>query len=444
MWSVCAYMLGPYALLRLIWRGLRYPAYWRRWPERWGFVRPLAPARVLWVHAVSVGEVRSVAGLIRALRERYPRHTVLVTTMTPTGGDQVRRLFGDSVRYAYLPFDFPGSVGRFLARIRPDFAVIAETEFWPNLLAACARNGIPVCMVNTRLSVSSARAYMWAPKTMRRMFRSTALMCAQTRNDAQRLRNLGAPESRVCVTGNLKFDAGVADGLIERARRLRTAWGQRPTLIAGSTHRGEERQLLAAFAELRQLLPDLLLVLVPRHPERFSSVIRLARNRGFGAVSRSVIGDRDLPADADVYVGDTMGELQMLYAAADIAFVGGSLARRGGQNLLEACAVGVPVIFGPHMFNFEEISAMALEAGAGCQIQDRDELVAAVARYFGSRELRTAASQAGLRLVAQNRGALLRTLDAMGEALRREKWRFAGSSRPGVTDGLHGTDQDRA
>jgi 3-deoxy-D-manno-octulosonic-acid transferase len=443
MWFIAAYLLAPYALFRLIWRAWRYPAYWERWPERWGFVPAAPPGRIIWVHAVSVGEVRSVGGLIRALRDRYPRHRVLVTTMTPTGAEQVRRLFGDAVAHAYLPFDFPGSVRRFLSRSRPDFAVVAETEFWPNLFAECERRRIPLLLVNARLSLSSARAYLWAPRTVRRMFRSASLLCAQTRNDAQRLRNLGAPAERVCVTGNLKFDAPIPSDLLARATSQRAAWGERPVLIGGSTHRGEERQLLLACAELRRTLPDLLLVLVPRHPERFAAVARLARAHGLGTVTRTAIGEAPLAAEIGVYVGDTMGELQCLYAAADVAFVGGSLVGRGGQNVLEACAVGVPVIFGPHMFNFEEICAMTLERGAGRQVQDRHELVAAALQYFRSRELRRAAGRAGRELVAANRGALARTVEAVAATLRREE-RAVCADRARAEPGLSRGDQDRA
>jgi 3-deoxy-D-manno-octulosonic-acid transferase len=444
MWLIGAYLLAPYAWLKLICRALRYPAYWRRWSERCGYARlPRADMRI-WVHAVSVGEVRSVAALIEELRARYPRHRVLITTMTPTGLEQVRALFGDEVDRAYVPFDLPGSVRRFLSCVRPDFAVIAETEFWPNLFAECARRGVPLLLVNVRLSLSSARAYSWAPRTVRRMLRNAALLCAQTRGDAQRLRNLGAPEPRVRVTGNLKFDWSLAPDVRGRAVRLREAWGWRPTLIAGSTHGGEEAQLLAAYTEIRRHVPDALLVIVPRHPERFSAVVRLCRRRGFVTAVRTVSGDAPLAAEVQVYVGDTMGELQSLYAAADLAFVGGSLVRRGGQNLLEACAVGVPVIFGPHMFNCEEVSALALEYGAGCQVQDRAELVTAVLRYLSAPALRAAASRAAERLVAENRGALAKTLEAIAEILRREDRRTHSADDLSAARQLAPLDQDRA
>jgi 3-deoxy-D-manno-octulosonic-acid transferase len=415
-WSVAVYFLLPYALVNLIWRGIRYPAYWRRWPERFGFVAQLAPRRTIWLHAVSVGEVRSSAALIAALAERYPQHRLVVTTMTPTGSEQVREIFGDRVSHCYVPYDFPDAVRRFLDRVRPEVAVIAETEFWPNIFAACSARRIPLLLVNGRVSQASLRGYLRVPRIARRMLDQAALLCAQTRIDAQRLRNLGAPERRVKITGNLKFDVELPARLLEEGAELRRRWGARPVLIAASTHGGEERKVLDAFAQLRLSLPDLLLVLVPRHPERFASVARLCRRRGFVTALRSRTPGA-LPDGAQVLVGDTMGELQRLYSAADVAFIGGSLVAKGGQNLLEACAVHVPVIFGPHMFHFEEISAMALERGAARQVHDARELAAAVALYFAQPDLRGAAGRAAYTLVTDNRGALARTLAHMSSAL---------------------------
>src|SRR5262245_55868160 len=417
-WSFASYLLLPYALANLVWRGLRYPAYFHRWPERFGFVSPLAASRSIWVHAVSVGEVRSAAALIEALVERYPQHRLVVTTMTPTGSDQVRELFGERVSHCYVPFDFPDAVRRFLDRIRPQFAVIAETELWPNLFQECARRRIPLLLVNGRVSHASLRGYLRVPKIARRMLSQVALLCAQTRTDAQRLRNLGAAESSIKVTGNLKFEVALPARLLDEGRALRAAWGRdRKVWIAASTHAGEERYVLDAFALLRERWPDLLLVLVPRHPERFGGVARAVRKRGLRAALRSRTSGA-LPEATAVLVGDTMGELQRLYAAADVAFVGGSLVPKGGQNLLEPCAVAVPVIFGPHMFHFEEIGAMAIEPGAARQVQDAAELAAAVALYFEQPDLRRAAGAAAQTLVTDNRGALARTLEHMEQALR--------------------------
>jgi 3-deoxy-D-manno-octulosonic-acid transferase len=406
----------PYAVGALVWRAFRYAPYWSRWPERFGFGRAPMAQRVIWVHAVSVGEVRSAAALIGALLERFPHHRLLVTTMTPTGANQVRDLFGDTVSHAYAPYDFPDAVSRFLDRVRPELAVIAETEFWPNLFAACRRRGIPLHLVNVRLSQASFRGYSWFPQSTRRMLTEADLICAQSSLDAQRLRNLGVPDRLIRVTGNLKFDVEPPASLLAEGKALRREWGeQRPVFIAASTHAGEERMVLEAFHAMRRRFPTLLLVLVPRHPERFAGVARLCRRAGYRIALRST--REDVHASVDVLVGDTMGELHRLYAAADIAFIGGSFVRRGGQNPLEACAVSVPVIFGPHMFHFEEISALALERGAARQVQSVEELVEAVALYFEQPALRDAAGAAAHSLVAENRGALARTLKHMSEAL---------------------------
>jgi len=249
IWRIAVYLLLPYAVGNLIWRGLRYPEYWHRWPERFGFVARLSGLRTLWVHAVSVGEVRSAAPLVSALVVRYPKHRIVVTTMTPTGSKQVRDLFGDRVSHCYVPFDFPGAVRRFLDRVRPEAAVIAETEFWPNIFAECGRRRIPLLLVNGRVSQASLRGYLRVPNIARAMLANADLLCAQTRVDAQRLRNLGAAERVIHVTGNLKFDVEVPARLLEEARELRGHWGgERPVLIAASTHAGEERKVLAAYA----------------------------------------------------------------------------------------------------------------------------------------------------------------------------------------------------
>lgn len=417
VWRIVVYLLLPYALGNLIWRGLRYPQYWHRWPERFGFVGRLTGLRTLWVHAVSVGEVRSAAPLVSALAERYPKHRIVVTTMTPTGSRQVRDLFGDRVSHCYVPFDFPDAVRRFLDRVRPEAAVVAETEFWPNIFAECGRRRIPLLLVNGRVSQASLRGYLRVPNIARAMLANADLLCAQTRVDAQRLRNLGAAEHLIHVTGNLKFDVEVPVRLLEGARELRGHWGrERPVLIAASTHAGEERKVLEAYALLKRRFAALLLVLVPRHPERFHAVAALSRRRGFAVALRSRT-PAALPVGTEVLVGDTMGELQRLYAAADVAFIGGSLVPHGGQNLLEACAVEVPVVFGPHMFHFEEISAMALERGAARQVHDVQGLAEAAALYFDQPDLRRAAGSAAHTLVTDNRGALDRTLALVERAL---------------------------
>jgi 3-deoxy-D-manno-octulosonic-acid transferase len=427
VWSVAAYLLLPYALWNLLWRGFRYRPYWNRWPERFGFVEPAEGQRIIWVHAVSVGEVRSSAALIVALDERYPEHRIHVTTMTPTGSEQVRELFGDRVGHSYVPYDLPDAVGRFLNRIRPELAVIAETEFWPNIFAACRRRSIPLFLVNVRVSQASLRGYLRAPRMIRDMLENADLICPQTQVDAERLRTLGAPAERIEVTGNLKFDVELPESLLQEAAAVRRLWGrQRPVWIAASTHAGEEAQVLDAFELVREKHPDVLLAVVPRHPERFESVTRLCERRGYEIALRSV-AHSELEPEIDVVIGDTMGELQRLYAASDVAFVGGSLVRKGGQNILEACAVRVPVVFGPHMFHFEEIANLALARDAARQVQDVEELAAAVALLLEQPELRRAAGEAAHSLMEDNHGALQHTLRLMDDALSA-LWRTRGQS----------------
>ncbi len=420
MWySIAAYLALPWVMLRLIWRGLRYPAYFGRWPERFGYVERLSAQRVIWVHAVSVGEVRTSVGLVEALLVEYPRHRVIITTMTPTGSSQVTKIFGDRVAHSYVPYDLPDAVRRFLDRVHPEFAIIAETEFWPNIFRICDERDIPLLLVNVRVSQSSMKGYLRFPRFTREMLRRACAMGVQSQIDAQRLRNMGAPDRLVGVTGNLKFDVELPARLLERAAQLRTQWGKRrPVWIAASTHDGEERKVLAAFGRLRQAFPDMLLVVVPRHPERFGAVARLCARAGYKIALRSE-HQGQLFGDVDVLVGDTMGELQLFYAAADVAYIGGSLVARGGQNVLESAAVGVPVIFGPHMFNFEQISAMTLERGAGRQVHDVEGLIEAVAQLFEQPALRRAMGAAGRAMVAENRGALQGTVQLVQSALQR-------------------------
>ena len=417
VWSIAVYFLLPYALFMLLWKGMSYPAYWRRWPERFGYVPSMGDEKTIWVHAVSVGEVRSSSELVKALEQRYPDHRILVTTTTPTGSGQVKELFGDRVSHSYVPYDLPAAVRRFMDSVDPEFAVVAETEFWPNLFGECRRRHIPLLLVNVRVSQASVRGYKRVPRTTHAMLSNADVLCAQTERDARQLSALGVSRHLIYVTGNLKFDVPVPESLIRSGKSLREEWGlDRFVMIAASTHRGEEQGVLDAFGELRKAHPETLLVLVPRHPERFNSVARLCRRAGYKVIRRSQYQGVLEPGVA-VLVGDTMGELQKLYVASEVAFVGGSLVPIGGHNLLEACAVGVPVIFGPHMFNVEEISEMAITRGAGRQVEGALSLTRAAADYLEQPALREKASEAALRLVSENRGALERTLSLIDSTL---------------------------
>jgi 3-deoxy-D-manno-octulosonic-acid transferase len=364
-------------------------------------------AGCIWLHAVSVGETRAAVPLVRALMKHYPGRRILITTMTPTGSDQVRGLFGKQVEHCYVPYDLPTAVWRFLNRTRPALAIIMETELWPNLFHQCHARDIPLILANVRMSEKSARGYRRFAGLTRATLANVSRVGAQTEDDAERLRALGAVQ--VEVTGSIKFELDVPADLAAKAAALRSGFGERPVWVAASTRAGEEEQVLDAFAQLRARIPRLLLVLVPRHPERFDSVAKLCHQRGFRVERRSARQDGVAP-DTAILLGDTMGELLLFHAAADVSYIGGSLVPLGGQNLLEAAAVGTPVVFGPHMFNFSDISRMALERGAGRQVQDAAELTSAVADYLENPAVRIAAGAAGQRMVTENRGALAKTL----------------------------------
>lgn len=399
-------LLLPLVFVRLLVRGLRNRGYWHRWRERLGFVAP-ATSPTLWLHAVSVGEVRAAQALIMALRARYPHVRLWITTTTPTGSAQVRQLFGDAVAHSYLPYDLPGVVERFLRRVNPMAGIVIETEWWPNLFYACAQQAIPLTIVNLRLSARSFARYRKFATLTRATLACVRAFGVHATADADRLAALGVPRSLIEVTGSIKYDLTIPPSVVAAARMLRLQWGMRPTWIAASTHADEEAMALRAHALIAQTLPDALLILVPRHPERFDTVARLARTEF--VVARRSAGDTVTAATA-VYLGDTMGELLMLFAASDVAFVGGSLVPVGGHNILEPAALGVPVIFGPHMFNFTDIAATALASGAAVEIADASALQPAIERLLTQTHAREAAAAAACAMMAANQGALARAL----------------------------------
>ncbi|MHB8345604.1 MAG: lipid IV(A) 3-deoxy-D-manno-octulosonic acid transferase [Acidiferrobacterales bacterium] len=409
LYSLLLYLLVPAVLTRLMFRGLRNRGYWHRWKERFGFVTGL-PEGTLWVHAVSVGEVRAAVPLVAALEQRCPGEVILVTTMTPTGSVQVRELFGARVAHCYLPYDLPSAVARFLERVQPRIALVMETELWPNLFHGCAVRSVPVVVANVRMSEKSTHRYLRFSSFTRATLAQVTLFAAQSEADAARLRTLGADPEHVRVTGSMKFEINPPASLREQAQALRRQWGaQRPVWIAASTREGEDELVLEQFRLLRDRFTDLLLILVPRHPERFAQVTRLCRRTGLAVALRS---DRDavLSSGVAILVGDTMGELPLFYAAADVAFVGGSLVPAGGHNLLEPAAAGVAVVFGPHMFNFAEIARLTAERAAGRRVRDSSEMGEAVAGYLANADLRFNAGESGRMMVEENRGALQRTL----------------------------------
>ena len=409
----------PLVALRLFLRGRKAPAYRERIGERFALgLPPLQPGGI-WVHAVSVGESIAAAPMIRALLERYPQLPITVTCMTPTGSERIKAMFAGEprIQHCYLPYDLPWAAGRLLDRARPKLAVIMETELWPNHIHQCSRRGIPVALANARLSERSARGYARFAGLTRPMLAQMSLIAVQTETEAQRFRDLGARPECVQVTGSIKFDLKIDEQLLPRARALREQWGagQRPVWIAASTHEGEDALILAAHRQLLDIHGDALLILVPRHPERFDAVHELCREQ-FATVRRS--SGAGVDAQTRVLLGDTMGELLFLYALADIAFVGGSLVPRGGHNPLEPAALALPVIMGPHVFNFLEISGMLKEAGALQEVDDAEGLAMAVRRLIELPCDARTMGEAGMAVMRANQGALQRLLEGLGTLVR--------------------------
>ncbi|MDX1433752.1 MAG: lipid IV(A) 3-deoxy-D-manno-octulosonic acid transferase [Gammaproteobacteria bacterium] len=404
------YLALPFVIARMAWRGQRNRGYWDRWGERFGYLPALPPlGEVIWIHAVSVGEVQAAIPLVRALEARGGELRVVITTTTPTGAERVAQTIGDVAIHRYAPYDVPGAVNRFLDAVRPRLVVIMETELWPNILHICAERAIPVLLANMRMSERSAARYRRVASATRAMLARATYVAAQTVEDAERFVSLGADPASVEVTGNTKFDVKLPASLREQAQALRRALGvDRSVWIAGSTHEGEEEQVLDAFARVRRAVPDAVLVLVPRHPERAGSVAALCRRRGLEVFMRTQ--GVDVPAGIDVFLGDTMGELPLFYAAADVAFVGGSLVNEGGHNMLEPAALGVPVVYGRHVFDFAEIAVRLGEIGAGRQVDSAAELADVVVEYLRDANLRHGAGETGRAFVESNRGALARLL----------------------------------
>lgn len=373
------------------------------------------PARTrprVWVHAVSVGEVQAASPLVRALLAALPNHEIVMTTTTATGAAAAGRALGDAVVHLPMPFDLPGAVDRFLSRVEPGLVVILETELWPNLLAACESRGVPVALVNARLSPRSWRAYARLPSLTREMLASLSLIAAQSAGDASRFRALGAPADRLQVVGNLKFDIKPPGGAIEAGEALRKRLGRaRPTWIAASTHEGEEALVLEAHEQIRRRWPDALLLLVPRHPERFPAVAGLCRSQGLPLALRSAPTPAD--GDAAVFLGDSMGEMFTFYAASDVAYIGGSLVPTGGHNPLEPAAVGVPVLAGPHVFNFEATYALLEQAGALGRVPDVESLATSVAALFDSPAERARRAANASAIIDDHGGASQRVVDGL-------------------------------
>jgi 3-deoxy-D-manno-octulosonic-acid transferase len=417
-YTLIFFLLLPFVLLRLWWRGRANPGYRLRWRERFAYL-PALKTGGIWVHAVSVGETLAAVPLIKSLQQRYPALPITVTTTTPTGSERVRAAFGDSVQHVYGPYDLPWLVSRFLGAVQPRLCLIMETELWPNLLAGCQQAKVPVVLINARLSKRSARGYGKVAALTRGMLMQLSLIAAQERSDARRFARLGMASERLVVTGSIKTDVVVTEaqrelGAVLRAQLEAGATRQRYVVIAASTHAGEDELVLDAFAQLRNSRPDAALILVPRHPERFDAVAQLVEQRGWVTARRS---RRDANAETDVLVGDSMGELMGLYAAADVAFVGGSLVATGGHNLLEPAALGLPIVQGPHTFNFAALTRRFRRAGAVVEVANSDELAACWQRWSDAAAREKHGQQSLVELV-KLRGSLERVLQLLAAFLR--------------------------
>lgn len=409
LYVLFAYLLVPFVALFLLWRALFNRDYFERFWERFGFTRITVPRASIWVHAVSVGEVQAAAPLVKALRRLHPQIPVVITTVTPTGAQRVQDLLDGAVKHCYAPYDLPGSVRRFFNAARPRIAIIIETELWPTLYHECGRRNLPLVLASARISPRSVSKYRWFIKLFREALSHGIVIAAQSQKDAERFRSLGANPNRTEVTGNIKFDFELPERVEEDGTRFRDEnAANRPVWVAASTHHDEEEKVLDAHEIVCDSFPAALLILAPRHPERFVQVAALIRKRGFRLVTRS--SRKKCDVSTQVYLLDSLGELPVFYAASDIAFVAGSLVPIGGHNMLEPAALGVPVLTGPYTFNAEDIAELLAEAGATREVGDSGELATEIVSLLSDPTARNLAGESGRRIVQQNRGALARLL----------------------------------
>ncbi|MFL6675626.1 MAG: lipid IV(A) 3-deoxy-D-manno-octulosonic acid transferase [Massilia sp.] len=417
LYSLLWWLALPLVFARLWWRGRKEPGYRAHWAERLGlYGEPVSAWRTIMVHAVSVGETRAAEPLVEALLASWPDCRILLTHMTPTGRATGRALFaqhGERVVQSYLPYDTGFMVRRFLRHFRPRACILMETEVWPNLVHSCTREQVPVALVNARLSERSLRRGQRFGKLMTEAARQITLAAAQTELDAARIRSLGAPH--VAVTGSIKFDVVVPQAALETGAWLRVRCGQRPVLLCASTREGEEELIVDAWLRTAERPGGMLLAIVPRHPQRFDDVARLVQARGLSLQRRSQLTDGQV--QADVLLGDSMGEMFAYYAACDCAFIGGSLLPLGGQNLIEACAVGKPVLVGEHTFNFQQATAEAVEAGAALRVADAGELLRQAALLLAEPGRRAAMGERALGFANRHRGATSRTVELLQQII---------------------------
>lgn len=404
LYSILFYLGMPLVWLRLLWRSRRDRNYARRWSERLGHVPPNVKSDCIWWHCVSVGETLAALPLIKSLMQRHPTFPVLVTGMTPSGSAQIQKHLGESVSHTYAPYDVPHLWERFLNQVKPKILIIMETELWPNMLASCHKKNIPVILINARLSEKSAKGYGRFSSLSKEMLDNLNSVAVQNETDGKRFIQLGLSPEKMHVTGTVKFDITISSELLQKARELRSSWdASRPVFIAASTHEGEEKIILEAFKKMSAQDPDTLLILAPRHPERRQEITTLCESYGFSYCLRS---QNALPAaDTKIFIADTMGELLLFYAVSDIAFVGGSLIERGGHNILEPAAIGIPVITGPFLYNFAQIDKLLSDADALIKVKNAETLAFAVLGLLNDEKKRQAIGKRAEAVIAKNRGA---------------------------------------
>jgi 3-deoxy-D-manno-octulosonic-acid transferase len=416
VYILIAYLLSPLVVGALALRGFRDNSHWRDFSQRFGFGAGTA-GNCIWVHAVSVGEVQAAAPLVEALLERFPQYPLVLTTVTPTGRSRAQALFKGRVDVRYVPIDLPGSVRRFFDRVRPRLAVILETEIWPNLYHRCGRLGVPLVLASARISPRSVNRYRQLVGLFRETLSHGIFIAAQSVEDADRFRSIGANAERTHVVGNIKFDFGYPPDIAARGHDLRRMLGaERPVWVAGSTHAKEEEALVDAHVRIRERFPNALLVLVPRHPPRFAEVAGMLKGRGIRYVTRR--SAMPVTSDTEVYLLDTLGELPPFYAAGDVAFVGGSLVPIGGHNLLEPAALGLPIIAGPHNFNSADIAKLLAERDSVRIVNDATGVAKAVVELLADPAARSRMGASGRKAVEDNRGAVDRLMAFISPLLK--------------------------
>lgn len=419
LYTAIYYFIMPFILIRLLWRSRHATGYRKRWDERFGYIPRSTHNNNIWIHAVSVGETIAAIPLVNALIEQYPHYQFIVTTTTPTGSALVTKQLGDRVTHVYAPFDVPTAVLRFLKRAQVKLCIILETELWPNLLFICRKQHIPIILANGRLSEQSYLRYRFIRGLMKKMLRAYHAVAAQGVLDGERYLQLGLDPKKLIISGNIKFDVHIPDMLIQQGKKLRACIGDnRRVLIAASTHDGEERIILNAFQKIRAEIPNLFLILAPRHPDRFQKILELCKKMGLSVATRS---EKTLiMPNIAILLVDTIGELQMIYAAADIAFVGGSLIPVGGHNLIEPAALGLPILTGPHLHNFTEIGKLLQSAGAAQVVNDAAEIADAVIALCSAQALREKIGKCAKETIEANRGALKKHLECVNVVMSEQ------------------------